>query len=231
MAFPLAADGGAAWIAQLAHALRALGRRPLVLDAARGAVASAFGLRPRLELIDLLEGKRDFDAVAQVTPDGVYLLRADRGVEAFVAGGAPAARLLAGFARLSHGFDELLLAMPTGELACLAGGDDTVPVIGLDPRPYGTMRSYAVIKQLSEGFGYRRFTCVMHDVGDLAQARREYTRLAAAAGRFLQADVALAGWLPSSVRARPSALARVARTLLETAVVPLASQSLQPCAA
>jgi MinD-like ATPase involved in chromosome partitioning or flagellar assembly len=228
LAFPLLADGPARWIAQLAHALRALGRRPVVLDAARGAVASAFGLRLRHELIDLLHGEQDFDAVAQATPDGVYVLRADRGVEAFVSGGAPAMQLLGSFARLSHGFDELLLAMPAGELACLAGCEDSVPVVGLDPSPYGTMRGYALIKQLAEGFGYRRFTCVMHDVHDEALARREYTRLAAAAGRFLQADVALAGWLPSSARACPAALARVARTLLETAVVPL---SFQPCAA
>jgi MinD-like ATPase involved in chromosome partitioning or flagellar assembly len=221
LAFPLRADGDARWIAQLAHALRALGRRPVVLDAARGAVASAFGLRPRHELIDLLEGRQDFDAVAQATADGVYVLRADRGVEAFVAGGAPATELLGSFARLSHGFDELMLVMPAGELACLAGCKDSVPVVGLGPTADGTMRSYALIKQLAEGFGYQRFSCVMHDVRDPAQASREYTRLAAAAGRFLHAEVALAGSVPASVRACPAALARVARTLLETAVVPL----------
>lgn len=228
LAFPLPADGNARWIAQLAHALRALGRRPVVLDAARGALTAAFGLRPRHELIDLLEGRQQFDAVAQATPDGVYVLRADRGVEAFVAGGAPAARLLGSFARLSHGFDEILLAMPAGELACLAGSHDTVPVVGLEPSADATMRSYALIKQLAENFGYQRFTCVIHDVNDQQAARGEYTRLAAAAGRFLNAEVALAGWLPASARSCPQALARVARTLLETAVVPL---SIQPCAA
>ena len=80
LTFPLPADAQAGWIAQLAHALRALGRRPVVLDAARGAVASACGLRPRHDLIDLLEGRRGFDAVAQVTRGGVYVLRAERGV-------------------------------------------------------------------------------------------------------------------------------------------------------
>jgi flagellar biosynthesis protein FlhG len=220
LAFPLAASGDEHWIAQIAHALRALGRRPLVLDAARGSLASALGLRPRHELIDLLEGKQEFDAVAQATRDGVYVLRADRGVEAFVAGGAPAMRLLGSFANLSHGFDELLLVMPAAELACLAGCEDSVPVVGLDPSPYGTMSTYALIKKLAEGFGYRRFTCVMHDVRDEAPARREYTRLAAAAARFLQADVGLAGSLPPGARSCPAALARVARVLLETAAVP-----------
>jgi MinD-like ATPase involved in chromosome partitioning or flagellar assembly len=226
LAFPLAPNEDEHWIAQLAHALRALGRRPLVLDAARGSLASAFGLRPRHELIDLLEGRQDFDAVAQATRDGVYVLRADRGVEAFVAGGAPAMRLLGSFANLSHGFDELLLAMPAAELACLAGCEDSVPVVGLDPSPYGTMRSYALIKKLAEGFGYRRFTCVIHNVRDESPAHREYTRLAAAARRFLRADVALAGWLPPSARTCPAALARVARVLLETAVIPM---SLHQC--
>jgi hypothetical protein len=220
LAFPL--DGGpGGWIAQLAHALRALGRKPVVLDAGRGAVATALGLRLRHDLLDLLQGERDFEGVAGETADGVWVLRAERGVDAFVASGAPARQLLGGFARLSHGFDELLLAMPASELACLAAPGRTVPVVGLDPTPAGRVDSYALVKHMVTGFGYRRFACVVRRVPDAAAARAEHERLAAAARSFLGAEITLAGWLPADAAGSDPALARTAHTLLATAATPL----------
>lgn len=217
LAFPVVTPSRARWVARLAHALRGLGGRPLVLDAGRGTVAAAFGLRLRHELIDLLEGGLDFDAVAQATEDGVYVLRADRGVEAFVASGAPAAQLLASFGRLSHGFDQLLLAMPARELACLAGPQASVPIIGLDGEDDGLIRAYALVKQLAEGFGYRRFCCVLHGAREEEPARAEFIRLAAAAERFLKVQIALAGWLPPPGHHDDGAPQRVAQALVETA--------------
>ncbi|HZY19137.1 MAG TPA: hypothetical protein VFE82_11705 [Ramlibacter sp.] len=222
LAFPL--DGGpGAWIAQLAHTLRALGRKPVVLDATRGAVAAAFGLKLRHELLDLLQGERDFDGVAQPTADGVYVLRGERGIEAFVASGAPADQLLGGFSRLSQGFDELLLAMPAGELACLAAPGRSVPVLGLEASATGRVDSYALVKHMATGFGYRRFACVVRGAEDAAHAEAEHARLAEAARRFLGAEITLAGWLPAGPEGRTGALARTAENLLRTAAMPLAT--------
>lgn len=220
LAFPL--DGGpGGWIAQLAHALRALGRKPVVLDAGRGTVATALGLRLRHDLLDLLQGERAFEAVARETADGIWVLRGDRGLDAFVASGASARQLLSGFSRLSHGFDELLLAMPASELACLAAPGRSVPVVGLDPTPAGRVDSYALVKHMATGFGYRRFACVVRHAPDAATARAEHERLADAARRFLGAEITLAGWLPSDPAGREHALARTAHTLLATAATPL----------
>ncbi|WP_460890939.1 MinD/ParA family ATP-binding protein, partial [Ramlibacter alkalitolerans] len=160
LAFPLARAQPPHWVARLAHALCALGRKPVVLDGVRGTLAGCFGLRPRRDLLDLLEGRAGFDAVAQATASGIHVLRAERGVEAFAASGAPAQRLLSAFAGLSHGFDDLLLALPPAELACLAGPPHSVPVIGLAPTAVGLVQAYEAIKGLAEGFGYRRFACV-----------------------------------------------------------------------
>lgn len=221
LAFPLGGDAsGTTWIAQLAHALRALGRKPVVLDGGRGAVAGAFGLKLRHELLDMLKGARGFDEVAQATPDGVYVLRGDQGLEAFVTGGGPAARLFAGFSKLSHGFDSLLLAMPAAELASVAAPDRGVPVISLEARPGGRLDAYATAKQLAGVYGYRRFACVVRGAINADQAADEHAVLADAADRFLGAQVALAGWLPATAAGREAALARTADTLLRTAAVP-----------
>jgi flagellar biosynthesis protein FlhG len=212
LAFPLADAQPAGWIAQLAHALHALGRRPVVVDAGGGAVAGCFGLRLRHDLLDLLQGTHAFDAVARCA-GGVHVLRAERGLEAFVASGEPVRRLLEAFAALSHGFDDLLLAMPAGELASVAGPGATTPAIALPAGPDGLVGSYALVKRLAGEFGYRRFACVATGARDEAAARADHQRLAAAATRFLAADVAWAGWFARGPGGPPTGSAEALLTL------------------
>lgn len=199
LAFPLPGHGPEPWVGQIARGLRSIGRRPVVLDAARGAVTSGLGMPLRHDLLDLLQGDRSFDDVAHATQDGVYALRADRGIEAFVSSGQPASQLLGGFARLTHAFDDLLLAMPADELACLAAPPDTVPVVSVFPGAAGLVHGYGLVKQLAQGFGYRRFACVTRD--DTRDAQADGARLAAAAARFLGVDVRLAGRIDGSAHA------------------------------
>lgn len=220
MAFPVSGDRDEGWIARVAHALRGLGARPVVMDASRGRIASAFGLRPRYELLDLLQGQRRFDAVAEATRDGIYVMRAERGLEAFVASGQSSQRLFSGFARLSHGFDALMLAMPAHELACLASPAAVVPVIAAEASDAGLTRAYATVKQLSAGFGYQRFAAVMQAAPGQGGAHGAHARLAAVARSFLGAEVALAGCLPPQ-GLQEAALAELAQNLLHTAATPL----------
>lgn len=220
MAFPVAEDGEARWIAEVTHALRALGARPLVVDATRGRLARAFGLQSRHELMDLLDGRLDFESVAQPTADGVWVLRADRGLEAFVSSGAPSRRLFTGFARLSHGFDALLLAMPAHELACLANPAAVVPVIGMPSGQAGMTHAYATVKALASRYGYSRFAAVVRDAHGAASARDAHARLATVARSFLDAEVSFAGRLPTHGEPGP-ALADLAQNLLHSAATPL----------
>ncbi|MBC7376961.1 MAG: hypothetical protein H7346_05930 [Burkholderiaceae bacterium] len=224
LAFPVSAGDSGVWIAQLAHALRAIGARPVVLDAMHGGMLTrAFGLgNPRTDLLDMLTGAAAFEGVAQSTADGVYVLRAERGVDAFVASGAPPHQLFGGFARLSHGFDTLMLVMPHAELACLATPARTVPVISLEAGDKNIVASYSVIKQLVEDFGYRRFALVAHGHGDPGVARCAHERFAGAVRNFLDAEVFLAGCLPAAGAPAQAELSVLASTLL-------AATTLHPC--
>lgn len=202
LAFPVRPNAYEPAVASLSRVLRDAGRKPVVVDAAGGAASGAFGLRPRLDLLELLEGRREFDDVVEVSTDGVHVVRADAGVEAFVASGAPARTLLGAFARLSHGFDHLLLVMRSAELASLAPPPATVPVISLVSGP---VAAYELMKELSQGFGYRRFACVgaprQADAGP-----RDHERVAAAAAKFLAARVEYAGSEPDRLDACATAL-------------------------
>lgn len=225
MAFPLALGMPAQWIARLAHALRALGARPLVIDAGRGChLSQALGLELRLDLLDYLHGAASFDAVAGVTPDGVHVLRAEQGIEAFVASGAPARQLFGALAQLAHGFDVAILAMPADELACMADPGCAVPVVALEPGEEGLVRTYTTLKQLAEGYGYHRFVLVGCDGNGPTPPRdgyhRGHDRIAGIARTYLNAEVSLAGALPVDGCGTPAGLARLAGTLYSTATTP-----------
>ena len=219
MAFALDEGASPRWIAPLAHGLCALGARPVVIDAGPDAALSqAFGVDPQLDLLDYLHGAADFDAVA-VRAGGVHVLRAERGLEAFALSGAPSRQLFGALARLDHGFDVALLAMPAHELASMADPGHAVPVLALAPGHEGLVRAYATLKQLAEGFGYQRFALVGQGGNGAQDARRCHGRLADTVRAFLNADVALAGALPAG--GEPDAgLARLAGALLDAAATP-----------
>jgi hypothetical protein len=216
MAFPTTEGAGDQWIVRLARGLTALGSRPIVLDAGRGRLTQAFGLKPRHDLLDLLQGALEFGEVAQEAAGGVWVMRAERGVEAFVASGAPPEQLFTGFARLSHRFDSILLAMPAHEIACLANPAQAMPVIPLEAGEQGMTRAYALLKELAMGFGYGRFALVLQGSHDEAA----HQRLAGVAREFLDAEVVLAGRLPA-LGATQAADGELARNLLDTAALPL----------
>lgn len=195
---PLDAPHPAHWVGQIALGLRLAGRQPIVLDAAGGLVAHSLGVRPRAELADLLQGTHTFDQVAQATADGLWVMRAERGIESFVASGVRTHRLLEAFARLSHGFDEILLAMPVDELASMAPPGAHVPLVGVGPGAQERVAAYDVVKQLAVRYGYRRFACVAHGAASTQEALADCRRLYSVARSFVPAEIeiVLAGVLP-----------------------------------
>ena len=206
--------------------MRALGRRPVVLDGTAGEVSRALGTSSRKDLIDLLTGQATFDDVAQPTSDGIYVLRAEEGIDAFVASGAPAKDLFDGFARLSHDFDALLLVMPTAELACLANPRESVPVVAFEAGAADIASTYLVVKHLCTTFGYARFSLVVHGADGHGHAVQEHIRFAQAAKEFLNVDVAFAGWTPVNAHDAKDpmgamALRRIAGALLKSASSPV----------
>lgn len=221
LAFPVEPGGSDAWIAALAGALKAQGARPVVVDAFRGQVTQALGLKPGHDLIELLSGRRSLDAVARCNASGVYGVRAAQGVEFFVGSGDTPSRLLSCFGQLPQRFDLVLLVMSAAELASLASPGRTVPVVVLDDSEQGLVHAYAMVKRLACGFGYRRFALVARGMADAAQAQQAHQRFANVAAGFLDAEVSLSGWLPAAPAHAHYHLAELAHTLWRSVATPL----------
>lgn len=228
MAFPLGgpASGCAQWVGRLARTMRAIGMKPVIVDASGEQIALSLGVHCRLDLLDLLEGRNSFDEVAGSTADGVWVLRADRGVEELADSGMSAGELFGGFAKLSHGFDSVLLAMPSRELASVAVPHSSVPVVGFDVGLAGMTQAYITVKQLAARFGYSRFALALRGAEGAEEAYELHGRFAGTAKEYLDVDVMLAGWTPPDTAYSvdsTDALSRLCHNLMQTAAteVPL----------
>ena len=138
----------------LAGALARIGRRAVLLDADRGRVAPALGLRARFDLLHVLAGDCDIGAALCMDARGFALLPAARGLDA-LAGRADAAQLFTAFGRLRPGFDTAVVAAPAARLVRTLG-EAIEPVVFATTDPAGVQSAWRRIAALRERHGLAR---------------------------------------------------------------------------
>jgi len=191
----------------LGAALSQLGQRVVLLDASRGDLAQVMGLRPRHELLHLLQGERDFDEVVLEGPDGLRLVPAARGVEAMTkddAGGW--SELFGAFAGLRDPADLVLVNCPAGEArtACrIAGGAHEV-VLALETGAQAVTGAYALMKAALRSDGQRRYRLLFNEVPEGVDPAPLHARMEEAARRFLGGELNLGGALPREPALAPA---------------------------
>lgn len=190
------AAGRGALLAGVARGLAAAGKEVVVIDENPGAqgAASAFGLRPRFDLLQAVN--RDV-STAQV------LLRAETAIRLL-----PAARAAARSARLDamerQALDEWLRRLQKQVDFALVdtaepGGTD-VPlltpqriVIVLTPEAASITEAYTQMKRLAARPERRRFGVVIRNAAGRAEGGRVFENLRGAARRHLGAEIELLG--------------------------------------
>jgi flagellar biosynthesis protein FlhG len=179
------------WIVHLAAALAERGLRVLVLDADRGHVAPAFGLKARRELRDLLEGDCEFDdAVLEAVP-GCRVLAGARGLALFHDSGEAPARLLDAFLALDPAPEVLLANGPLARVAPLVAAGAEVLLVA-SPAPEALTGVYAALKRLERDFPGRVPRIAVAGAESEAAGEAIAARLARAAQRFLGRSPAFA---------------------------------------
>ncbi len=202
----------------LAAALRRAGARPIVIDAHRDGVPALAGLDVRRDLRDLLEGTCRVDQVLRTSPEGLAVLPARHGAGAMVSQPGMAEAVFSAIASFQEGYDVGLFHAPAtllGRLLPERGVEFTL-LCGLQDDDLTA--TYAWLKMMVRDFGLTRFR-VVFDAGD-AESELEvvvsHRRLARAAARFLEAEVAFGGsvWrdadLEEALRVRTSVFALAA---------------------
>ena len=198
-----------AFVLNLAAALSRLGCRPIVIDGMRDGVAASLGNAQRLDLADLLEGRREFCAVAMRSREGLCVLPAARGLAGLTRDAAVAEATFSAIASLEEGFDIAILHAPGATLGALFSGQMAETVMLCGPGEDDLTATYGRLKSMANDHGLSRFRVVFDQVQAPAATERRHRRLASAANRFLSVAVEFGGEI---VHGREFELARQARS-------------------
>jgi flagellar biosynthesis protein FlhG len=183
----------------LAAAYAYLGNRVVIVDASRGDVASVMNLKPRYELLHLLQGEKEFGEVALEGPDSLRLVPAARGIESMEhADDEGWTEFFGAFTGLSDAPDLVLLNCAPGEAhaGCRAAAGAHEVVLALDSSPESVTAAYALIKASLRSDGQRRYRLLFADSPDAAESATLAGRMIDAGQRFLGADLRDGGSLP-----------------------------------
>lgn len=195
----------------LAAALAQRGESTVILDASRGDVSSALGLRPRHELLDLLQGARNFDEVVLEGPDGVRILPAARGIESMEhADDTGWNELFGAFASLGNAPDLVLLNCAPGDThpGCRASGGVHEVVLALETGAEAVTATYAMIKAAMRSEGQRCYRLLFVEAAADFDVMSLYERMNGAAQRFLGIELRAGGVLAREPALRRAASAR-----------------------
>lgn len=193
------AQGGA--IVNLAGALAELGRDVLILDEQPGGrgIAGALGLKPRFDLDEVIDGRRELDDMIVSGPSGIRVLCLARG-KGLVSELPERAqrRLMERFGRLNLPVDTLLVQSASGHasylLSCGTGVRELVVLAGGGAKEITA--GYALIKRLNNEFARHEFHVLVSNVASEDMARSIVSNMAAVARRYLRVSLDFIGHVP-----------------------------------
>lgn len=202
------------WIVHAAAAIAERGARVVVLDADRGFIAPALGLKARLELRHLLTGECEFADAVLHAGENLDVLPATRGLEMFLASGEAPATLFDAFLALDPPAAILLVNGPVGRIAPLVAAGCEVLFVASPDRASVT-GVYGAIKQMELEHPGRIARIAVTGAQDAAQVASLSGRLADATERFLNHKPAFAE--PTRDHPDLHEAARAARSVLAQA--------------
>jgi len=179
-------------VTNIAAGYARLGQRVIVIDAGIAGTAAALGLRTPNDLAQMLSGECEFEDVVVQAPDGLFVLKAHKGIPQFVQMSGDPSDLFLGFRRLEKPFDVAILAGPLSEVAAMTREqDDLVLVTNADSG--ALTATYAEIKRAHTDHGHRAFRVLINRANDQHEATVAFKRLAVTARRFLGVGIEYGG--------------------------------------
>lgn len=188
-------------VANLAIALRKMGKEVLILDADLGLsnVDILLHLAPRYNIQHVIRGEKRLKDVIVEGPHGVKVLPASSGVQELTHLDAfQRMRLLEEFEAYEEDIDVLLIDTSAGisenvAFFCVASREI---VIVTSPEPTALTDAYALIKVLFTRYQEKEFHVLVNSARNPEDAKDVYRKLATAADRFLSVSLDYLGYLP-----------------------------------
>jgi len=189
-------------VANLAVAAARQGRNVMVMDAdlALGNVDILLGLTPQYTIEDVLSGQRRLEEVLVTGPEGIQLLPATSGGQAFTQlTHEQQLRLQTAFLELPSPPDLLLIDCAAGISANVLYfslvAHETVVLVS--PDPTSLTDAYALIKILSTRYHLRTFRLLVNKVKHTKEGKEVFRKLSLVTDRFLSVSLDYMGCIPS----------------------------------
>jgi len=188
-------------VANLAIAMRALGKNVLVVDADLGLsnIDVLLHLAPKYTIQHVLRGEMRLAEVIVEGPHGIKILPAGSGAQELTAlDEFQRLKLLEEFDAYTEPLDVLLIDTAAGisenvAFFCVAAQET---VIVTSPEPTAITDAYALMKVLATRYQEKSFSLLVNGARDSAEAFEVFRRLARAAEKFLTISLDYLGFLP-----------------------------------
>jgi flagellar biosynthesis protein FlhG len=188
-------------VANLAIALRRLGKEVMIMDADLGLsnIDILLHLAPRYNIQHMLNGAMKLKDILINGPHGIRILPASSGVQELTAlDEFQRLRVLEEFDAYEGDMDVLLIDTAAGisenvAFFCIAAQEI---IVITSPEPTALADAYALIKVLFTKYQEKEFTIVVNSVNGAEEAFKVFRKLSLVAEKFLQISLDYLGYIP-----------------------------------
>lgn len=195
--------GKSSIVSNLAYMLSSMNERTFILDAdlALGNIDIMFGMIPKYNMKDLINGGRRIEEIVMEGPCGIKIIPATSGVCEFSNLSAEEKNILFTSLQTLPEYDFLIVDTSAGissnVISFNAMSGDILVVV--TPDPSSITDSYAVIKVLEKKTGRKDFNIVVNMVKDEDEALEIFQKLINVSDRFLDVYLNYFGYIPLDV--------------------------------
>jgi len=190
-------------VSNIAYFLSNMSKSIYILDAdfSLGNIDVMFGILPRFNIKDYLDGRKSIHEIVVEGPKGIRIIPATSGAYEFSnLSESEKDKIFLSFKELD-GYDFLIVDTSAGISSNVIYfnhiSDENFIII--TPEPASLTDSYATIKVLRNKAGKREFNIIMNMVSDEKEAIDVYKKLLSVTDRFLDVYVNFYGYIPLDV--------------------------------
>jgi flagellar biosynthesis protein FlhG len=193
--------GKSSIVSNMAYLLSRMGGLAYIFDAdlSLGNIDVMFGVVPKFNVRDLIEGRRHINDVVAEGPFGIKIIPATSGVAEFSNLTMEERQMLLSSFRELPDYDFLIVdtsaRLSSNVVYFNAISDDVLIVI--TPDPASMTDSYAVIKALRGKTGQKNFSIIVNLVKDEKEALEIFNKIVTVADRFLDVYLDFFGYIPA----------------------------------
>lgn len=189
------------FVANLAIAMKRIGKQAMILDADLGLsnIDVLLQLAPKYNIQNILNGEKSLDEVIVQGPHGIKILPASSGVQELTAlNEFQRLKILEEFDAYTGDIDVLLIDTSAGisenvAFFCIAAEET---IIVTSPEPTAITDAYALIKVLFTRYQEKEFSVLVNSVRNPDEALDVFRRLSLATERFLNISLDYLGYIP-----------------------------------